>query len=51
MKFHAIIQGGEGLDVWDTEIQIDAEDMADASAQAVARANELGGTVTMIAAL
>ena len=47
MKFNylALIQGGLGPNVWDRELQISAVDFRDASNQALAQAEELGGQV------
>lgn len=48
MKFHVLIQGGVGDDVWDREVEVDAVDFADALGQAN-RANEhYRGTVMEI---
>lgn len=44
-NYLALIQGGEGPDVWDKEKQISAVDFADASGQAVDLAERLGGHV------
>lgn len=46
MEFFARLQGGEGPDVWDKELFIDAADFIDAAGQANARAEELRGQVT-----
>ena len=48
-KFYALIQGGEGPDVWDKEMEIDAADISDALSQAKARAEDTGGQVMEIA--
>lgn len=45
MKYLAFIAGGLGPDVWDREVEIDAADFRDASEQAIAKADELGGQV------
>ena len=44
-KFYALIQGGIGPDVWDSEMEISAVDISDALRQAHSLAEELGGTV------
>ncbi len=46
MEFFARLQGGDGPDVWDKELFIDAADFIDAANQASARAEELRGQVT-----
>lgn len=48
MQFLAQIQGGIGPDVWDKECFIDAADFADAAQQASAKADDLGGQVTLL---
>lgn len=47
MKYNylALVQGGLGPDVWDRELQLSAVDFRDASNQAIAKAEELGGHV------
>lgn len=47
MKFNylAIIQGGIGPDVWEREVGISAVDFADASKQAIGKAEDLSGYV------
>lgn len=48
MQFLAQIQGGIGPDVWDKECFIDAADFADAAQQASAKADDVGGQVTLL---
>lgn len=50
MKYNylALIQGGLGPDVWDTDLPISAVDFRDASNQAIAQAEELGGYVASL---
>lgn len=48
MQYMAQIQGGVGPDVWDKECFIDASDFADAAQQASAKADDLGGQVTLL---
>lgn len=48
MQFLAQIQGGIGPDVWDKEVFIDAADFSDAAQQASAKADDIGGQVTLL---
>lgn len=50
MKYNylALIQGGIGPDVWDKELTISAVDFRDASSQAIAQAEDLGGQVVSV---
>lgn len=45
MNYLALIQGGEGPDVWDKELKISAADFRDAANQAIGEAEELHGHV------
>lgn len=45
MKFLAFIGGGDGPDVWEKHVDIDAADFADAAGMATAKAIEQGGQV------
>lgn len=47
-NYTALIQGGEGPDVWDKDIEISAVDFLDAAKQAVGKAEELSGHVVMV---
>lgn len=48
MNYLAIIQGGTGEDVWDRDIVVSAVDFRDASNQAIAKAEQLGGWVVSL---
>lgn len=48
MKWLAILYGGEGPDVWDKEVTLNASEFMDAAQQAAAKADELGGYVSSI---
>lgn len=48
LEFLALIQGGIGPDVWDREVAISAADFRDASNQAIAKAEDLGGYVVSL---
>jgi hypothetical protein len=47
-NYLAILQGGEGPDVWDREFKISAADFRDAAGQAASRAETLGGQVVSL---
>ena len=48
MKYLGMIAGGLGPDVWDREIEIDADDFKDAAEQAIAKAKDAGGEVIFL---
>lgn len=48
MKFHVLIQGGVGDDVWDRDVEVDAVDFADALGQANRAKEHYRGTVMEI---
>lgn len=47
-KYLVLITGGLGPDVWDKEIEIEAEDIMEAALMAVAGAREINGWVVCI---
>ena len=50
-NYNALIQGGEGPDVWDKELKFSAVDFLDAAKQAVAAAEDYGGHVVELYSL
>lgn len=47
-NYLVLITGGLGPDVWDKEIEIEAEDIMEAALMAVAEAGEINGWVVCI---
>lgn len=47
-KYLVIITGGIGPDVWDKEVEVEAEDIGKAAALAIAQAEEINGWVVRI---
>lgn len=47
-RYIVVITGGTGPDIWDKEVEVEAEDIGKAAALAMSQAEEFNGWVVLI---